>query len=87
MNDMNSKTHTNTQEENIFKKTALVFLYVWVGDGVGSFQPVHCNVHIHDYSYYSTLTAKFLMETNRVIKARSTLCQYYHATSIWGMGI
>jgi len=63
------------------------FLYVWVGDGVGSFQTVHCNVHVYDYSYYSTLTAKFLMETNQVIKARSTLCQYYHATNIWGMGV
>lgn len=61
------------------------FLYVWVGDGVGSFQTVHCNVH--DYSCYSTLTAKFLMETNQVIKARSTLCQYYHATNIWGVGV
>lgn len=54
---MNSKTHTNTQEGNILKN-CMGLMYVWVGDGVGSFQPVHCNVHTHDYSYYSTLTAK-----------------------------
>ena len=87
---MNSKKHTythkNTQEGNIFKN-CMGFLYVYVGDGVENLQPVRCNVHIPGYTYYSTLTAKFLMETNQVIKARSTLCQYYYATNIWGMGV
>jgi hypothetical protein len=86
MDDMNNNTHTHTEEGNILKN-CMGFMYVWAGEGVGNFQPVHCNVHIHDYSFYSTLTAKFLMETNQVIKAHSTLCQYYHATTIWGMGV
>lgn len=49
----------------------------------GTFKPVHCNTHTHDYSYCYALTANFLMETNQVIKARSTLSPYYHAREIW----
>jgi hypothetical protein len=56
-------------------------IFRWGGRVFNLYTAIH--IHIRDYIYYCALTVTFLMETNQVIKARSTLSQYFRARDIW----